>query len=121
MRAIVKEYIESTKVEIKALQDAGMELLSFEEYDKLIKSFGLELDLDPRSTLHCYYNNLNYDRGSWLEATCTPVDKDGIGWCNVKGKWYQENVVFDTELYQEFKKFRNKYFTLFRNNYIMSI
>ena len=39
----------------------------------------------------------------------------------VNGKWYQENVVKDSETYQEFKRFRNKYFTLFRNNYILSI
>lgn len=108
-----------TQKEINNLIASGMERVSLEEYKEMLSKFGLKLCLNPNNYLHKYYNTANPQH--YLCATTSPIDRTGKSAYNVKGEWYQQNVIPKSLLREQFNDFRDNYFTVLKSGHILSI
>lgn len=96
----------------------GWKFVTLENYKELLKTFGLKLD---NSTKHLYYNTSNRHLGYWLECSIDAIDETNKGFANIYGVFYNEQIKNRTELYLEFKQFRNTYFTQLNSGHLICI
>jgi hypothetical protein len=113
-----KEQINLTSKEKERMINSGQEYVNIDTYEYMLGKFGLKLDLKNNDTLNMYFNNLN--ENYYLDATIMPISEDGIGWANIYSKFYKEHVLLKSNLYEEFKRFRNSYFTTYKGH-IMTV
>jgi hypothetical protein len=96
----------------------GWKFVTLENYKELLKTFGLKLDI---SSKHLYYNNYNENLGNWLDCSIDAIDKTSKSFANVYGVFYNEQTKNKTELYLEFDKFRDTYFTELKTGHLICI
>jgi len=87
-------------------------LISRKEFESiLLNRFGLKLDLNSitkyQDTFSC--NTHAYSVKNPLVFTIDFKDKINASWANVYGIFYTENTKPKTELFKEFKEFKNSH------------
>lgn len=108
-----------TKKTVQNMIDSGMQLISEQEYKDRLKNFGLKLDEDKQNCFFLYYNTSNEFKS--LEVSTTVLDKNGYSFANIYGNFYQNEIKKETEIYSNWKIFRNTYFCLYKGKFILSI
>lgn len=96
----------------------GMFFLSLEDYKKMLLTFGLRLE--TKGALK-YYNTMNSHLGYWLECSADAIDETNISFANIYGKFYQEQRNKETNIYLDFREFRQKYFTQLKSGHLINI
>lgn len=109
--------VQNTFNEVERMKKSGMILVSKNEFECMLESVGLHLDLNQLTTK--YYNTLNENH--WFECSTYAFDCKNISFANTDGFFYQNHVLKKTEIYERFKEIRNTYFCLIENKYILSI
>jgi hypothetical protein len=96
----------------------GWNFVTLETYKEILSTFGLKLDNNSK---HLYYNNLNRKLGNWLECSIDAIDETNKGFANIYGTFYNNHAMKRTDIYIEFKKFRNTYFTELKTGHLICI
>jgi len=107
----------NTMNEVNRMIKSGMILVSKNEYECMLNSVGLHLDLKQLTIKH--YNTLNENH--WYECSTHAFDCTNISYANTNGFFYQNHITKKTELYNRFNEIRNTYFCLIENKYILSL
>lgn len=109
----------NTEKEKKRLLSSGMVFLSLENYKKMLLD-NFNLKLNTKDALK-YYNNLNQNIGEWLECSADAIDETNHSYANIYGKFYQEEIKKQTKKYNDFREFRNTYFTQLKTGHLICL
>ena len=116
---ITPQQIIETQKEIKNMINSGQKFICLAEYEHILSTFGLKLCKDEGNYLKLYFNNLN-EQG-FLHASTSALDIIGESFANINGCFYKKEIENETKVYLAFKEFRNMYFTIYDDNFILGI
>lgn len=124
METIICSYKEEQKIRTglrkNHLISKGVQFISLSEYENKLFDFGLKL---ITKGAYKYYNNMNdiNSNGHWLECSAEAVDELNISFANTKGIFYQNEREKNTFLYNQFREFRQNYFTQLKSGHLVQI
>jgi len=97
-------------------------LISRKEFEEiLLNKFGLKLELKSICKYVDKYscNRHVYNYSEPKVFTIGFIDKTGFSWSNINGFFYNEHASKQTELYKEFKEFKNSHTFKIQNHFFI--